>query len=99
MKKALKISGRILIILLIILLLFTPTTFIIHRVKTNQEISLLKEKGYYNPVSVGDYSLNIAKFGNENGDHTIVSLAGLGMGDYSVAEWQMTSVAMTPITR
>ena len=44
MKKALKISGRILIILLIILLLFTPTTFIIHRVKTNQEISLLKEK-------------------------------------------------------
>ena len=92
MQKASKISGRILIILLIILLLFTPTTFIIHRVKTNQEISLLKEKGYYNPVSVGDYSLNIAKFGNENGDHTIVSLAGLGMGDYSVAEWQMTSV-------
>ena len=91
MKKAVKITGRILLIFLMILLLFTLITFIIHRVKTNQEISLLKEKGYYNPVSVGDYSLNVAKFGNENGEHTIVSLAGLGMGDYSLAERQMTA--------
>lgn len=92
MRKALKITGRILLVLLILLLLFTLVTFIIHRVKTDRETELLKEKGYYNPVSVGDYSLNVAKFGNENGAHTIVSLAGLGMGDYSVAERQMTAV-------
>ncbi len=92
MKKALKITGRILLILLLLLLLLTLITFIIHCVKTNQETALLKEKGYYNPVSVGDYSLNVAAFGNADGDHTIVSLAGLGMGDYSVAERQMTSV-------
>ena len=92
MKKALKITGRILLIPLLLLLLFTLVTFIIHRVKTNQETALLKEKGYYNPVSVGDYSLNVAKFGSENGRHTIVALAGLGMGDYSVAERQMTDV-------
>ena len=92
MKKAIKMTGRILLILLILLLLFTLVTFIIHRVKTYQEISLLKEKDYYNPVSVGDYSLNVAKFGSENGRHTLVSLAGLGMGDYSVAERQMTSL-------
>ena len=91
MKKALKITGLIFLVLLILILLFTLVTFIIHRVKTNQEIALLKEKGYYNPVSVGEYSLNVAKFGNENGKHTIVSLAGLGMGDYSVAERQMTA--------
>ena len=91
MKKALKITGRILLLLLILLLLFTLITFIIHRVKTNQETALLKEKGCYNPVSVGDYSLNVAAFGNENGSHTMVSLAGLGMGDYSVAERQMTA--------
>ena len=91
MKKAFKITGRILLIILMLLLLFTLATFIMHRVRTNQEISLLKEKGYYNPVSVGDYSLNAAAFGNENGDHTIVSLAGLGMGDYSVAERKMTA--------
>ena len=92
MKKALKIAGRILLIMLILLLLFTLVTFIIHRIKTDREITSLKENGYYNPVSVGDYSLNVAKFGNENGSHTIVSLAGLGMGDYSVTERQMTNI-------
>ena len=92
MKKALKITGRILLIILILLLLFTLVTFIIHRVKSDQETALLKEKGYYAPVSVGDYSLNVAEFGNENGSHTIVALAGLGMGDYSVTERQMTAV-------
>ena len=92
MKKAFKITGRILLVFLILLLLFTLVTYIHHRVRTNQETALLKEKGYYNPVSVGDHSLNVAAFGNENGAHTIVSLAGLGMGDYAVAERQMTAV-------
>lgn len=92
MKKIAKIISRILIILFAALMLFTLVTFVIHRVKTAKEIELLKEKGYYNPISVGEYSLNVAKFGNENGSHTIVSLAGLGMGDYSITEREMTSV-------
>lgn len=91
LKKVGKIIARILLILFAALLLFTMGTFIYHRAKTKGELELLKEKGYYNPVSVGDYSLNVAKFGNENGKHTIVALAGLGMGDYSIAERQMTS--------
>ena len=91
MNKALKVIGRILLIMLVVLLLFVLGTFIFHRVKTNQALELLKEKGYYNPVSVGEYSLNVAKFGNENGVHTIVGLAGLGMGDYAVAARQMTA--------
>lgn len=90
-KKIGKIIGRVLLILLAIIILFVLVTFIIHSVKSKQEIDLLKEKGYYNPVSVGDYSLNVAKFGNENGNHTIVGLAGLGMGDYSLAARQMTA--------
>ena len=84
MKKALKITRRILLTLLIILLLFTLVTFIIHRVKTNQETALLKEKGYYNPVSVGEYSLNVHDFGNQNGRHTFVGLSGRGVYDFSV---------------
>ena len=74
-----------------VLILFALGTFVIHRVKTNRELAILKEKGYYNPVPVGEYSLNVAKFGKDNGRHTILSLAGLGIGDYSVAERQMTS--------
>lgn len=91
LKKVSRIIAKIFLILFAALLLFTLGTFIYHRVKTNHELELLKEKGYYNPVSVGNYSLNVAKFGNENGKHTIVALAGYGMGDYSVAERKMTA--------
>lgn len=90
-KKIGKIICSVLLILLAAVLLFTLVTFIIHKVKSKMELDLLKEKGYYNPVSVGDYSLNTAIFGNENGAHTIVGLAGLGMGDYSVTARQMTA--------
>lgn len=53
LKKVLKIICRILLILLMLLLIFTLVTFIRHRIKTKQEIALLTEKGYVNPVSVG----------------------------------------------
>lgn len=90
-KKVFKIISIVLLIMLAVTLVFTLVTFIVHSVKSSQELALLKEKGYYNPVSVGDYSLNVAKFGNEKGNHTIVGLAGLGMGDYSVTARQMTA--------
>lgn len=35
---------------------------------------------------------------NENGGHTIVSLAGLGMGDHSVAQRQMTAAWNSIVT-
>lgn len=91
MKKVCKIIGRVFLFLLIALLLFTLVTFIIDRVKTKQETERLKELGYYHPVSVGDHSLNVCEFGNPVGKHTVVALAGLGMGDFSVAERQMTA--------
>lgn len=90
-KKIGKIVFKIFLILIALLVLFTVGTFIYHRTKTNKELELLKENGYYNPVSVGDYSLNVVKFGNNDGAHTIVSLAGLEMGDFSVTQRQMTS--------
>lgn len=92
MKKTIgKVIGRVLLILLAVLILFIAVTFIVHSVKSNEKIALLSENGYYNPVSVGDHSLNVAQFGNPNGKHTIVGLAGLGMGDYSVTARQMTA--------
>ena len=86
-----KIVIAVIIALLSAILLFFLGTFIFHSVKSGEEIALLKEKGYYDPVSVGEYSLNVAKFGNENGKHTIVGLAGLGTADYSVTARQMTA--------
>lgn len=93
-EKAKKVGKVIRIVLLAILgavILFTAVVFIVHRVKSSRELKLLKDGGYYNPVSVGDYSLNVAKFGNENGKHTIVGMAGLGMADYAPTARQMTA--------
>ena len=91
MKRIIKITGKIMLILLAALLTFTVVTCIVHHVKTNKELDILQQHGLYNPVSVGDYSLNVAKFGNEDGKHTIVAIAGLGMGDCSVSMRQMTA--------
>lgn len=93
MKKinAKKIAIIVPIILLAAIVLFTLGTFIFHSIKRNEELAVLKEKGYYNLVSVGDHRLNVAKFGNENGAHTFVGMAGLGMGDYSAAMRQLTA--------
>lgn len=77
-------------VLFALLLLFVLGTWLYHSVKTGQELALLKEKGYFNPVSVGDYSLNVARFGNKHGKHTVVALAGIGMGDFPVVARRMT---------
>lgn len=90
-KRIMKIVSKAIVIALVAVILFAIGTFVFHRIKTNEEIAVLKEKGYYNLVSVGDYSLNVAKLGQENGKHTIVGLAGLGSGDYSVTARQMTT--------
>ena len=75
--KTTRIIRNILLVLLAVLFLIVSGTYIFNKIKTAQEIELLKANGYYNPVSVGDYSLNVAIFGKQNGKHTIVSLAGL----------------------
>lgn len=90
-KKVRRILVLFLLILLAVPCLFALGTWIFHRVKTAQEMRLLKEKGYFNPISVGDYSLNVARFGNGEGAHTIIALAGLGMGDFPVAARRMTA--------
>ena len=90
-KRIRKIALYRLFVLVSLLVLFILGTFIFHKIKSKQELELLKEHGYYNPVSIGEYSLNVAVFGKEDGAHTIVGLAGLGMGEFSVAERQMTA--------
>ena len=91
-KTAVKAVLQAFLVFIAAILLLTAGTFIYHRIKTSKELDLLKEKGYYNPVSVGDHSLNVALFGDPKGKHTIVSISGLKNGDYSVSERQMTGI-------
>ena len=90
-KTAAKILGGVLLALFLIILAFLLTAFLFNRSRSKKEQTFLKDHGYLNLVSVGDHSLNVAKFGNENGAHTIVGLSGLGVDDYSVMARKMTA--------
>lgn len=90
-KRIRKVVEYALLVFVSLLVLFVLGTFVFHKTKSKQELAFLKEHGYYNPVSVGEYSLNVSIFGKEDGAHTIVGLAGLDMGEYAVAARQMTA--------
>lgn len=90
-KRVKKVILIIVISVFALILLFVGIVFLVHTVRSDQELKLLKERGYYDPVSVGEYELNAARFGNAGGKHTIVCMAGLDMGDYSVAARRMTA--------
>lgn len=75
---------KVLLIIACMLILFLMITFVLHRILLSKEKKMLTKAGYYNPVSVGDYSLNVHDFGNQNGKHTFIGLSGRGVFDYSV---------------
>ena len=85
-----KLIKRILLGLLVLLVLFVITVFTVNKVKLSQEFNMLKEAGYYNPVSVRDYSLNVYTSGNPEGKHRIVALSGGGVMNYGLQ--------LTPVT-
>lgn len=89
-RSPLKLIGRILLILLALLILFVLGAFIVHRILCAREYDMLEEAGLANPVSAGEYDLNVCIGGNENGRHTLVALSGMGVHDYSVALQSVT---------
>ncbi len=90
-KKVFRIIGKVLLILLLLIVLLLLITSTVYHIKLNKVEKQLKEAGYYNPVSVGDHALNMYSCGNENGDHTIVALAGWGDGEMFLGWRQMTA--------
>ncbi|MBP0967415.1 MAG: alpha/beta fold hydrolase, partial [Oscillospiraceae bacterium] len=76
---------------IVLIALFLTGVLLFHPLMIKHNRNMLTEKGYYHPVSVGEHSLNLLKFGNENGSHRIVALAGFGIGDSSVSMRKMTA--------
>lgn len=72
--------GKVLLTLFSIIVVILGGLFIFHKIKHGIDMKYLTENGYYNPVSIGDYSLNVVKIGNENGKGKIVVLSGMGAG-------------------
>ena len=79
MKKNSK-TVKILIIILLIPIVLLIGLAVFHRCRMSADRKFAEKCGYINPVSVGNYSLNMARFGNENADHKIVALSGMGPG-------------------
>jgi hypothetical protein len=79
-----RIIKKFLIIIPCIIIIFLLISFIVNKMLVSKEKKMLKKAGYYNPVSVGDYSLNVYDYGNKDGEHTFVGISGRGVYDYSV---------------
>lgn len=88
-EKRKKNPGRVLLVIMITLAVLLLGLFVFHRIKHSADMKYLAENGYYDPVPVGEHSLNVVKFGNENGKGKIVVLSGMGAG-LSVDIRQMT---------
>lgn len=91
MKKIGKIILKVLGCIAVCLLLFVAGLSIYNRIKMSGEINAIKDKGYYNPVSTGDHSLNVYEAGNKNGKHTIVALSGWSDGEMYIGWRPLTS--------
>lgn len=91
MKKVLSIIGKVLLMIFLLIALSLLITSAVYHIKLNKAEKQMKEAGYYNPVSVGNHSLNVYSCGNENGKHTIIALAGWGDGEMLFGWRQMTA--------
>ena len=89
-KKAFKKIVRVFLIILAILLLLWLLVFISSKIRLKRDKAFLEEKGYCNLVSAGDYSVNMLSYGNENGKHRIIAMAGQGVPDSCITMRRMT---------
>lgn len=83
-EKNFKIALKVLLAILIILVVLLFVSFIVHKIKNNNEYKELEKLGYINKYSAGNYNLNLYRVGNKNSNHKIIALSGLGVNDYSV---------------
>ena len=79
-----KMIKKVFLIIICIFILFLLSTFIINKILLAKEKKMLIEAGYYNPVSVGDYSLNVYDFGEVDMEYVsltdlLVKLDGLAL--------------------
>ena len=90
-KKALKVTGIIILVILVLVSVVLIITSVMFRLRVNRTTDYLKNNGYYNLVSAGDYDVNVFTCGNENGKHTIVALAGYIDGEMYIGWRKMTA--------
>ncbi len=91
MKKAKKVISQIIGWTLVAVLTFVAGMSIYDLIKHKGAHNTLDERGYRNLVSVGDHSLNVYRAGNEDGEHTFVTLSGWSDGEMYIGWRPLTS--------
>ena len=86
-----KKAFKIVIIIIFSLLVLWLIVFISSRIRMNKDREFLEKNGYSHLVSVGDHSVNLLSYGNENGRHRIISIAGFGDPDPCISWRRMTA--------
>lgn len=75
---------KILLVISVIIIVILLTLFITHKIKSKNEYNELKELGYINKYSAGEYDLNIYRVGNKDSKYKLIALSGLGVNNYSI---------------
>lgn len=86
---------KVLLIIIAILLLLWLLFFVGSKIRFKHDKAFLEEKGYCDPVSAGDHSVNVLSYGNENGKHRIIAMAGYGIPDSCITMRRMTATLET----
>ena len=90
-RRVLKVTRKIILVILILIIVVLIITSVLFRLRVNKAKDYLKSNGYYNLVSAGDYNVIVFTCGNENGNHTIVSLAGYLDGEMCIGWRKMAT--------
>ena len=81
MKKVLKVTAKVLLILIVVILIFLLGVFIFNQVMRSNEKALLENQQIGQFVEVDGHNMNI--FVSGEGEHTLVFMAGSGGGSSS----------------
>ncbi len=85
MKDVMRVIGKILLSVVLIVVLAALLLVLFNRVCYMRARGEHKKAGYYNAVKIGGgRKMNVAELGAENGTHTIVGIAGQWVSDYSI---------------
>ena len=91
MKKICRKSIKVFLILNAVLLVLWLLVFMGSKIRLKHDKEFLEEKGYCDLVSAGEYSVNVLSYGNENGKHRIIAMAGYGIPDSCITMRKMTA--------
>lgn len=90
-KKAFKKTVSVFLIIIAILLFLWLLIFINSKIRFNRDKAFLEEQGFSHLVSAGEYSLNVLSYGNKNGKHRLIAMAGYGVPDSCITMRKMTA--------